>query len=252
MLLATVQVASVDAGGRLRLPKHVKEIWLDVGTNSAGFLRTSNQSIFILGFEPLQDKWAKMLSAASTPLNVRSNETGFAKNRVPLGKSASNSVVLPFAISSILGHATFYVAALDGCSSLKRPQKVDDPRYSQHVKTVCTEQAEARQVPTVTLEYVLGSLLPGGMPVTRLKVDAQGHDLAVVKSGGALVKGIKQITLESYPDDCPAFYEDQPLCSKIVAGMAELGFSSLSPPCGKDNGCSTQNLIFQHVLRKAR
>ena len=59
MLLATVQVASVNAEGRLRLPTHVKAIWLDVGTSSQLTICSQgdcqNQSIFILGFEPLQD-----------------------------------------------------------------------------------------------------------------------------------------------------------------------------------------------------
>ena len=40
-LMATVQVASVGSDGRLKLPQDVKAIWIDVGTNSEGFLQTS-------------------------------------------------------------------------------------------------------------------------------------------------------------------------------------------------------------------
>ena len=254
MLLATVQVASVNAEGRLRLPTHVKAIWLDVGTSSQLTICSQgdcqNQSIFILGFEPLQDKWAKMLARSSTRLGTRSKKTGLAKNRVPLGKSATNAMVLPFAISSEVGHATFHVTGLDGCASLRTPKKVNDTRYSKHVRTICTEEVETRQVPTLSLEYVLGSLLPRGLPVEKLKVDAQGHDLSIVQSGSALVQGIQEIMLESYPDDCPPFYEGQPLCSVIVAGMAELGFSLWkTPACSKGGGCGTQNLIFHRATK---
>ena len=38
-LMATVQVASVGSDGRLKLPQDVKAIWIDVGTNSEGFLQ---------------------------------------------------------------------------------------------------------------------------------------------------------------------------------------------------------------------
>lgn len=245
-MFATVQVASVDDSGRLVIPDHVKSIWIDVGTNSAGFLQTQDQSVFILGFEPLQDKWAKMLSAASTPLNKRSSKSGLKRNAVPLGKSRSNSMILPFAISSSIGFADFYVTALDGCSSLKAPKATNDSRYSLHIKTVCAEKAEIRKVPTLSLEYVLGSLLPREIPVTHLKIDAQGHDLAVAKSASTLLKSVHQVTLESYPDDCPPFYDGQPLCSEIVSYMAELGFALWKTrPCTTGAGCGTQNLIFR-------
>ena len=83
-------------------------------------------------------------------------------------------------------------------------------------------------MPTISLRTVLGSWLAwrgaGGWPISLLKIDAQGHDLAVFESAGEHMGRIHQVTMEMVKDTCDRMYEGAPRCSEVVAKMEQYGY----------------------------
>ena len=129
---------------------------------------------FLVSFEPLLDKWATLLSR-----NSRSRHAG------RLGHHHERGVALPFAVSDHNGFADFHVSPRDGCSSLREPQQ---PKFGNWkgmgmIMKSCAKSFEVHRVQCITLRTVLSDWL-GGRPVARVKIDAQGHDLAVVRGAG--------------------------------------------------------------------
>ena len=81
-------------------------------------------------------------------------------------------------------------------------------------------------MPAITLRTVLGDWLPHWR-VTRLKIDAQGSDLAVLAAAGAeQLARVGEISLETLRDSCDGLYDGQPNCSTVVSTMAHLGFAT--------------------------
>ena len=173
--------------------------------------------MFVLAFEPLLDKYSRQLARFSTPLT-------YHKNAVPLGHFDSQGIILPFAISSEEGNATFHVQALDGCSSLLKFGERKLAGYGRHVTTTCKDAVETRTVPTISLKTVLERWLPPHLRATRLKVDAQGMDMAIVNTAGPRLADFDIVKMESYPSDCEPMYEGMPLCTEIVRNMLSKGF----------------------------
>ena len=65
-------------------------------------------------------------------------------------------------------------------------------------------------------------------------------DIAIVESAGrAALAALDEITLETYPTDCPPFYEGQPMCSAVLRRMSSLGFRPASTKFAQlgDNAC---------------
>lgn len=92
-----------------------------------------------------------------------------------------------------------------------------------------TVGVNTRTVWTVPLAQLLTWV---GRDVDFLKVDAQGMDLAIVRSGGSMLRRLRRVQLEVVSDDCRPVYEAQPTCSAVVEEMARLGFVPLAPvPC---------------------
>ena len=247
-LMATTTVARLTPSGHLLLPPGIQEVQIDVGTNSQGYLRPSSSRVFVLGFEPLLDKYATMLSRGTKALGHGGARSPIVPNAGWPGRVANTHMVLPYAISTGNGFADFHISEVDGCSSMQALRASNDSRYPRHVTQHCSREAELRRVPTISLHFVLQRLIPPELPVTLLRVDAQGHDLAVVQSAGRLAPRIAQARLEAYPDDCPPFYEGQPLCTQIVAGMRALGFKYTKGTVGEVDGeprCSTAGCKYQ-------
>ncbi len=201
-----------------------------------------------------------MLSRAVAALGLRANAA-------PLGYFHRQALILPFAVGAD-GNATLHVSALDGCSSLLRaaaPGGRDGRRhdgYREHARTVCLDEVDRRTVPTVSLRTVLSRWLPPHVRATRLKVDAQGMDAAIVESAGPLARAFEVVELEAYPSDCEPLYDGQPMCGAIVARLAALGFAPTrglrgGPANGclraanPGGGCATLNVRFERAAAAA-
>ena len=106
-LTVSIEVAKTDDNGRLIIPHRFREVWIDVGANDGlEWPKPWPSDVFVLAFEPLLDKYSRQLARFSTPLT-------YHKNAVALGHFDSQGIILPFAISSEEGNATFHVQALD-------------------------------------------------------------------------------------------------------------------------------------------
>ena len=107
-------------------------------------------------------------------------------------------------------------------------------------------------MPTVTLRTVLGEWL-AGWPVYRMKIDAQGHDLAVVRTAGEeQLARVREVSMEVLNDECDGIYDGQENCSTVVEAMRGLGFRS-SRECAvkgsftQGSGCEG-NFVFTRGL----
>ena len=116
----------------------------------------------------------------------------------------------------------------DGCASLLSA-------VSSYYSNDCTNTSgvlERRAVPSVSLEVILGTWLRG-RDVSVAKVDAQGLDVGVVRSGGRYLSQLKAVQLEVVRDrpplKCEPQYAAEPgrtseaKCGVLVRAMDELG-----------------------------
>ena len=181
---------------------------------------------FLISFEPLLDKYGHLLS--------------FRRDQyfVNLGLQHRRALALPHAVDACLGGpmgpaAVFHVTPVDGCSSLLAPSEHFQSRnqeslesgtsWPEWVEQECSVLKERRVVPCVSLRTVIGDWLQG-RPVARVKVDAQGMDLQVVKSAGDFVTHLLFVKLEVQSLRAAPLYEGQVFCPEVLSSMKSLGF----------------------------
>jgi hypothetical protein len=224
----SLKVASLLANGTLHLPARTSEVIIEIGANSRNTMDVDvlpNQTrAFLLTFEPILDKYAALLARSSKPdTKTPSAQLGFHHDR---------GLVLPYAIGSEDGHATFHLdGELDGCASLLEGQNHQRPtKPGATCGSVWLRRKDERRVPTVTLHTVLNKWLAwadgGGWPISFLKVDAQGFDLQAVLSAGPLINRLRVVQLEVQRDTCHSMYVAAPNCSTVVQTMKSHGFLS--------------------------
>ena len=146
---------------------------------------------FLITAEPVIDKYARALARN---INGRGDAHQF------LGQHNPRGLALPIAIgpSNMAGVQKLNLQRNSGCSSLL---PVD--RTSNRVR-FCRMPAEVREVPTVTLETLLGWV---NRTVEFVKIDAQGLDLSIIQSAGARLSQVQAFQLEVNSDDCDAIYK---------------------------------------------
>ena len=232
--------------GRIQVPNSTTELYVEIGTNAFdtwdGIL-PQREGAFLVAFEPLVDKWATMLARGSK-----------ARKYTPLGHHHERGVIMPFAVSDHDGVAEFHVSPRDGCSSLRRVHVPTRGGWARNgfVRAACAKTVDVRQVPTVTLRTVLGEWL-AGWPVYRMKIDAQGHDLAVVRTAGeGQLARVREVSMEVLNDECDGIYDGQENCSTVVEAMRGLGFRSSRACAAKGSftqgsGCEG-NFVFTRGL----
>lgn len=127
-----------------------------------------------------------------------------------------------FAMTSVIGPATLYVAESSVGSSLLKPL----PGRSE--KWLAT--ASKVDVETRTLDEFAASTLADA-PVSLLKTDVQGGDLDVLRSGSRLLSSgrVGAVLVEL---NFEGFYADQPHAPELIAHLEEFGYrlAGLYPP----------------------
>merc|ERR1740130_2163840 len=98
-------------------------------------------------------------------------------------------------------------------------------KWAPFISGRCASVAEKRTVPCVSLEEVIRDWL-GGQQIKNIKIDAQGFDLQVVKSAGAMMDRIESVKLEVQCDNVATIYEGQPNCTSTYTEMVRLGFTA--------------------------
>jgi FkbM family methyltransferase len=146
------------------------DVWIDVGAHlgeiTFHFARR-NPSLRVYAFEP--------------NLKLALQRMGVLRN----------FVVLPMAVAEEDGCADFYVNSYDASSSLL---PLDPEGVSHWIGGEVLREEGKITVPTIRLDTFMDRA--GILKVAYLKVDAQGADLAVVRSAGERLKDIDRITLE--------------------------------------------------------
>lgn len=234
------QIAALQGAGR---------IWLDIGINSAstahpatatlgsgGFgaledSRRAGVTAFYLGFEALLDKWALNIARGAgrfqgVPIGTVQLYTSKKPAR-PVNRSYA--MMVPIAVADNDDEmATFNVAKQDGCSSLNRLTSAEalqtrNSGWSAQMHIDCGKMIEKRSVPTISLATVLHTWL-GGQQVEFLKVDVQGAELGVLRSGGARLRQVERMQLEVSTHHCVALTEGEKVCHVLFSTARELGF----------------------------
>ena len=110
-----------------------------------------------------------------------------------------------------------------GCSSINGPVRVEARNSSGKV---CSVPLEVRRTDTITLEHALR--LAGDLPIRRLKVDAEGIDLRLIKATDPrlLRDRVHSIQLEARTVQCEPIYEGQENCHEVLHYMTSIGFQT--------------------------
>lgn len=197
----------------------------DLERNHLAVLLRDNAGGFVISFEPLLDKYAGLLV----------KHGGMADAAAKLGLHHRRGLALPFAVGcpGNAPSAVLNVAKMDGCSSIRAPTEREGfasrngeeggVSWSGWVETLCLNMNEQRTVPCVSLETVISDWLHG-RAIARLKIDAQGSDLEVVRSAGSMSDRVHFVTMEVVHDSAVALYEGQQKCSAVMREMRGLGF----------------------------
>jgi len=146
------------------------QIWLDVGAHEGEktlAAARADPALFVYAFEP-------NLAVASRLMGL-----------------LANYIVLPLAVAEQNGSAAFHVNRYEGASSLLPFVPEGLARWIRGGELAVTATVT---VPTMRLDTFLDGA--GIRRVHYLKIDAQGADLAVIRSAGERLKDIDRISLE--------------------------------------------------------
>ena len=199
-LISNVNVAKLDANGAIVMPHGIKRVIVEIGCSDhltldegdgQGPQLHDDPEAFLISFEPLLEKWAALLVKGPARFY---GVHGRQKNKVvPLGYHHRRGVVLPYAVSEHAGVQTFNVSTVSSCSSLVRMN------HSNNWGRACLDTLEERQVDAITLQTALA--LAGGLPISYLKIDAQGMDFRILATTPRdVLRSVSTIRLETMAD----------------------------------------------------
>jgi len=193
----------------------MKRIWIDVGAH--------------LG--------EKTLAAAEQDpgLRVYAFEPNLAVAKELIGR-LPNYVVLPMAVAETDGCVDFHLNAFAAASSLL-PFNPEGLRRWAGGDVLKVERTMA--VPAVRLDTFMG--LMDIAQVEFLKIDAQGADLAVVRSAGSRLRDVARLALEVQVAGVP-LYEGGSERSAVVDYLTSRGFGMVSSE--RQSLDQEENLVF--------
>jgi FkbM family methyltransferase len=147
-----------------------------------------------------------------------------------------NFVVMPMAVSEQNGCADFYLNAFAAASSLLPFDSAGLVRW-RGGEVLSVERRLV--VPTIRLDTFLNQM--GIAEVHFLKIDAQGADLAVVRSLGSRIKDVRKISLEVQINPVP-LYAGGSQKNEVHHYMSEAGFELET--CEKQSYDQEENLTY--------
>ena len=203
----------------------MNRVWFDVGahigSHSAPFAY-ADPTLHVHAFEP-HPRVAKRLAASVSVL--------------------PNYTVWPVAVGVKDGFSDFYLSSDDGdgCSSLL-PFDSEGVKQWSEIVPASLKTVEVVTVPVIRLDSFMD--LAGIQKVDYLKVDAQGSDLAVVRSAGARLRDIARITLEVQISTVPLYSGGSEKCA-TVEFLLQSGFRLES--CVRQTFDLEENLTFCQI-----
>ncbi|MBS1855715.1 MAG: FkbM family methyltransferase [Acidobacteria bacterium] len=196
-------------------PEDADEVWIDVGAHAGeSTLEAARKrpGLRVYAFEPNLTLAAGLMG------------------RLP------NYIVLPMAVAEHDGSAAFHLNRFDAASSLL-PFHPEGLR--QWVSAEALGVAETVPVPTIRLDTFLNRA--GIRTVDYLHVDAQGADLAVVRSAGDRLHDVRRIKLEVQLGAVP-LYEGAATKEDTVRFLESAGFQLESSE--RQSADQEENLTF--------
>jgi len=191
------------------------EVWVDVGAHlgeKTFSTAEENPRVRVYAFEPNLQVASKLMGCLP------------------------NYVVLPMAVAERDGSSPFYLNRYAEASSLLP----FDPEGLRQWEGGDEFQLEATlTVPTIRLDTFLNQA--GISKVNYLKIDAQGADLAVIRSAGERLRDIDRISLEVQITEVP-LYRNSPGKEEVVQFMTGAGFDLVSTE--KQSHGQEENLTF--------
>lgn len=195
----------------------LRGIWFDVGAYRCEHTyeyALFNPSLRVFAFEPNMHLAAKMFGALP------------------------NIIVVPMAVSESDGCAEFNITASPASSSLL---PIDDDNARQWIGGGEIRVVNKTTVPTIRLDTFMN--LAGIHAVDYLKIDAQGADLAVLKSSGNRLKDFRKIYLEVSVTPHPV-YQGCASKKETVEFLGERGFELVAVETQSDG--QEENLTFEN------
>jgi len=196
----------------------LRGIWIDVGAHhgetTLGYAN-HNPGLTIYAFEP----------------NLRAAATLIGR--------APNFVVLPMAVAETDGCADFHINAFDAASSLL---SMDENARRSWAGGEQLQPQKTVTVPTLRLDTFFD--LAGIAHVDLLKIDAQGADLAVLRSAGSRLRDVAKIALEV--DISPRrLYVGSASRSEVFDFLTAAGFAMVAEETQSQG--QEQNLTFTRI-----
>src|SRR5216683_1065805 len=203
--------------GRLLMDWHsLRGTWFDVGAFRCEHAYESallNPSLRVYAFEPNMHLAAKLFGALP------------------------NIIVVPMAVCETDGCAEFNITAYPASSSLL---SIDDDNARQWKGGHGIRVVDKTTVPTIRLDTFMN--LAGIQTVDYLKIDAQGADLAVLKSSGDRIKDLSKIYLEASVTPYPV-YQGCASKKEVVEFLEERGFELVAVDSQSEG--QEENLTFE-------
>ena len=189
--------------GYFAIPDHVTRVWVDVGAHQLDttlFAVQENSDLALIAVEPRSEAWAEW------PDDRR-------------------IIALPVALGRERGLMDFHINSLRGASSLL----ATDPKASVlPISDLAAATVEVRKVPVLLLEDVL-ERIPADLDIEFLKLDIQGVDLQVLKSGNDELRRVWRVKTEVIARNEGAYLgegEDKPGSEEeFTTFMKSVGFA---------------------------
>jgi FkbM family methyltransferase len=155
-----------------------------------------------------------------------------------------NFVIVPMAVSEEDGFREFHINSNDRTSSLL---PLDDSSMTswQGAEGIRTERKAV--VPTVRLDTFMNAL--GINQVEYLKIDAQGHDLEVVRSLGHRLRDVQKIRLEAYAARSSMYVGAHNRVDEMLKYMESVGFEVIEDE--PESLGQERNMVFRPAVTKA-
>eukprot|EP00927_Polykrikos_kofoidii_P047764 TRINITY_DN42044_c0_g1_i1.p1 TRINITY_DN42044_c0_g1~~TRINITY_DN42044_c0_g1_i1.p1 ORF type:complete len:728 (-),score=84.54 TRINITY_DN42044_c0_g1_i1:38-2221(-) len=236
-------VVDVSGDGKARLfqlPIGIGAVVVDVGASTMSRLASlvaSDRSLLLVAVEPdavSADRLLTQLRCAGIP---------------PRQRWLVRAAIGP---GSLGASATFYRAGSPLCSSLLSPNReasggsFDDLLNSIHARRCSTTVAEDT-VPVLSLAELLRRL---PVPVQHLKIDAQGADLEVLRSGDSELHRVREVAIEVQDlprGDWRRLYPDGHTKADATAFLESRGFV-LHHCVDNNKALVEEDCIFQRPL----
>jgi FkbM family methyltransferase len=171
----------LDNNDKLILPKNTKKIMIDVGTsvnwgNSVNFINENPNTGTVIGIEPNINSW--LLGKGIHFFNKKDH----IKSLPDYTKNFSNRIIfLPVALAPFEGFTKF------NCNDKLGTSSILDSAFKTDNTTV---------VPTIKLAQIIKMIPDNFDYIDLLKIDAEGFDLQVLKSGEEHLSRVAVIAVE--------------------------------------------------------